>query len=292
MILNLANIEDSDIEYQLNQFPDGQQSVDITGLHIDKTYAKIKSRLRNFGDLEVIISATASLRELGIEKIDLFVPYFLGARSDRKFVDGGSNYIKDVIAPIINIQNYNTVTVLDPHSDVLEACIKNFKSISNQGFVTWAFGNFSNDIYSEDIEIVSPDAGALKKVFKNAKELEHESVIVAQKVRNLSTGEITHTEVPLLDNDRNKFVIIDDICDGGRTFIEIAKVILDKRPKDKYDTKIYLVVTHGIFSKGFKELNKYFDKIYTSDSYVDVNSDYFSLRNDNKLHKVKQLKIF
>jgi hypothetical protein len=63
-----------------------------------------------------------------------------------------------------------------------------------------------------------------------------------------------------------KFVIIDDICDGGRTFIELAKAILDKVP----DAKIYLIVTHGLFTSGFDQLNEYFEKVFTTNSYADV----------------------
>jgi ribose-phosphate pyrophosphokinase len=61
-------------------------------------------------------------------------------------------------------------------------------------------------------------------------------------------------------------VIVDDICDGGRTFTEIAKAIRTQVP----NARIYLVVTHGIFSAGFEELEKYFERIYTTNSYKDT----------------------
>jgi ribose-phosphate pyrophosphokinase len=65
------------------------------------------------------------------------------------------------------------------------------------------------------------------------------------------------------------YVIIDDICDGGRTFVELAKAIKDGRPT----AKIYLVVTHGIFSAGYDQLGEYFEKIYTTNSYKDIATD-------------------
>jgi ribose-phosphate pyrophosphokinase len=74
-------------------------------------------------------------------------------------------------------------------------------------------------------------------------------------------------------------VIVDDICDGGRTFLEIAKTIRSER--NISILKIYLVVTHGIFSAGFDELKKHFDGIYCTNSVSDI---------DNEL--VKQLNIF
>lgn len=92
------------------------------------------------------------------------------------------------------------------------------------------------------------------------------------------------------------FFILDDICDGGRTFIEIAKAIkmkqsLSSAVHPENHGKIYLVVTHGIFSAGLKPLNEYFDGIYTTNSYVVMDDPEFSLRNDNEMHKLKQLKV-
>ena len=62
-----------------------------------------------------------------------------------------------------------------------------------------------------------------------------------------------------------KFIIIDDICDGGRTFIGIAEAIKEQ----VQNPEIYLLVTHGIFSAGYNQLMNYFDKIYTTNSYHD-----------------------
>jgi phosphoribosylpyrophosphate synthetase len=79
------------------------------------------------------------------KKINLYVPYFLGARSDRKFTEGGINYLKDVICPIINSQKFKkSVTILDVHSDVIEACIKNYKKIDNVKLVKFALTNIDN----------------------------------------------------------------------------------------------------------------------------------------------------
>ena len=84
----------------------------------------------------------------------------------------------------------------------------------------------------------------------------------------METSKIIRTEVPGLDDTpgSKNFVICDDICDGGRTFIEIAKAIQEVRPRSIFNDKIYLCVTHGIFSAGFEELEKYFTAIFTTNS--------------------------
>lgn len=316
-ILNLTkpNQVDSTIQYKISKFPDGQQSVTITGIgmgtgdpaspiNLKDKACKILSRLHTFEELELIICATQALRNLGVKHIELFIPYLIGARSDRKFETGGVNYIKDVIAPIINSMGYEKVTIHTPHSDVSEACINNFNKFEIDSVVRFAIENINEELgiksgdYSK-IRLLSPDAGALKRIYGAAEKIGYQNeIIIAAKHRNLVTGQITHTSVPMNVNDAGKHIIIvDDICDGGRTFIEVAKVIKEIQglcatvhPDDH--GKIYLVVTHGIFSAGLTELNKYFDGIYCTNSYMDMNNSEFSMRNDNKMHKLHQLNIF
>lgn len=142
-ILNLAYSDSSDIKYRHDKFPDGQNQIIIQST-IGDSPVRIVSRLNNFIDLEKIICATQSLRELGVEDISLEVPYFLGSRSDRKFERGSNNYIKTVIAPIINSQNYKHVFVMDAHSDVLEGCINKLDNSTNLQLVNWALNNIFN----------------------------------------------------------------------------------------------------------------------------------------------------
>ena len=270
--LNLTDITSSDIKYKISKFPDGQQTVDIEWVGNTDSVV-INSRMNSFLDVELIVCANQALKNAGVKNVGLHVPYFLGARSDRKFQEGGSNYLKQVICPIINSQNFFTVIVLDPHSDVLEACLNNYEKIDNHLLVKQALTLIDNkNDARERVCLVSPDAGAYKKIFDVAQEFQIDNIATATKVRDLKTGKILHTEIPnlpvRLDEDF-KYVIVDDICDGGRTFVELAIAIKKERPS----AKIYLVVTHGIFSAGFGQLAEYFERIYTTNSYSAIESD-------------------
>jgi ribose-phosphate pyrophosphokinase len=229
-------------------------------------------------DLELIICATQCLKEMGVKNISLYIPYCVGGRSDRKFVDGGINYIKTVIAPILNSQNYKEVIILDSHSDILEACINNFKKNTNVDLVRFALSLIDNkDGAQGRTAFISPDAGALKKIYDLAKIFKAENVTTASKVRDVLTGNIVRTELPTMNLDGiEQIVIIDDICDGGRTFIELAKVI-----KQQTNKPIYLIVSHGIFSAGIGELNIYFSGIFCTNSVKDINET-----------NIKQLNVF
>lgn len=280
LLLNLTDVEKSDIAFKVSKFPDGQQSISIEPVGPTPTI-QIQSRLNSFRDVELIICANQSLKEMGATNIELYVPYFLGARSDRKFGEGETNYLKNVICPIINSQGFSKVITLDPHSDVLEACLNNFEKENNFKLVEYAISEIDK---KENIILVSPDAGAYKKVFDVAKEFQIENIITATKVRDIKTGNILSTQLPIISrNVKYKYVIVDDICDGGRTFIELAKAIKSQREA----VEIYLVVTHGIFSAGFVELNKYFKGIFCTDSYRDVADDEYETKTN-----VKTLKVF
>jgi len=105
--LDLTNLDNSDIKYKISKFPDGQQSITLdlenTIFSSEAQSVVIKSRLNSFLDLELIICANQALIELGViniafklKEISLYVPYFLGARSDRKFLKGNQTILKQL----------------------------------------------------------------------------------------------------------------------------------------------------------------------------------------------------
>jgi ribose-phosphate pyrophosphokinase len=294
--LNLASILKSDLKYVISRFPDGQQNI-VVSPTIDIYKVTIISRLNNWKDLEIIVAAVASLRELGSKEIHLYTPYFLGARSDRKFEEGGNWYLKDVICPIINSLNFESVAVLDAHSWVLGNLLDNYIGVDNEDVVKLALG----EIYDKDsndgndrLILVSPDAGAIHKLAKIKEQIELTSdILVCSKERG-TDGKLSKTVVPIsLEHHLKDFIIVDDICDGGRTFINIAEEIKSSQLKSGITNpnKIYLIVTHGIFSAGFTELSKHFDGIYCTNSYSDT-AEYQHTGERLLKTKVHQLNIF
>jgi ribose-phosphate pyrophosphokinase len=300
--LNLVHPEKSDIKYKVSKFPDGQQQVTIDKESLSETipgliepvyyaHCGIKARLNNFSDLEILICAVKSLRGLEIKNINLYVPYFLGSRSDRKFQEGENNYLKDVICPIINSLQFESVTVMDPHSDVLEGCLDNFTKKDNRQLIEFFIADTNTETF-DNVVLVSPDAGANKKIFKIAEKIGFTGPIITCSKDRGDDGKINKTIVPLKNLANKRLIIIDDICDGGATFLNIAKII-----KEHYvgnaEPEIYLIVTHGIFSKGFDELGKYFNGIYSTDSYRSIPTTGITSQEEGNHHCViKQKSIF
>ena len=221
--LNLVYSDKSEIKYKISKFPDGQQNIVINNLEKELVWAdwhpigggslkkwsypsvQIKSRLNNWLDLELITCAVAALRELEVQEIHLYVPYIIGARSDRKFEEGGNNYLRDVICPVINSLNFKTVTCIDPHSDVLEACIKGFRKESNLDLVKWVFMNHpQNTKPVEDFILVSPDAGASKKIYKLAEQIGYKGDIITCSKDRDKDGKLIKTTT--LDEIRERLM--------------------------------------------------------------------------------------
>lgn len=276
---------ESDINYSISRFPDGQQNVtldleELEGEYLEdnaKINVTIMARVNNWKDLELLTAALACINTSGIfNEKHLYLPYLLGARSDRKFEEGGNNYLRDVIAPAINNLEFDSVTILDPHSDVTEAVIDNIEIVPNTEFIEWVLENVG-----EDIALICPDAGAQKKMWKLVEDLQLEQgFVTASKHRNVKTGKIIDVTVPLKTDAPQNYLIIDDICDGGRTFIEIAKEIKIHSPS----SNIYLAVTHGIFSAGYEELKKHFVQIFCTNSYSDIGDSYSFNGEVRQLH--------
>lgn len=278
MILNLFNVDKSDLKYTTMVFSDGQPNikfdpatfVDLAvqlkagSIDVVTIYAKIKSSL----DFLNLIFATHTLRQLDSDlKINLVMPYVWAARMDRIMDRKVKNepFALNIIASIINALNFSKVVVLDPHSDVTPALIHNVEIIS-QGIIFEQFLDvYKNRADKSRTELtgISPDAGAIKKCYDTAADAGFDGVIInASKHRDVKTGAILSTTIPVTDLLGADCVILDDICDGGRTFIELAKV-LQKRNAGK----LYLIASHGIFSNGLDLLLEYFEEVWTTNSF-------------------------
>jgi ribose-phosphate pyrophosphokinase len=229
---------------------------------------------KNGNDLLRVFLATDAIRQLKKEaKIWLFLPFVPFARQDRVCEPGEPLSVK-VFADMLNNQKYDRVFVYDPHSDVAPALINNCCVIKNHQFVREVRAEILGNAKSySDLLFISPDAGSYKKIFNTVKELHHTGkIVICDKVRDTATGQIIQTTVNTDDLEGKDVLIVDDICDGGRTFIEIAKEL-----RKRNAGHVFLAVTFGIFSNGFDDLLQWFDRIYCTNLLKDVDYGYITV---------------
>ena len=256
------------LDFKDFNFPGGEVGVKLAAtnykyLLAPSAHQTIVAHIQSSNDLMTLAMLKNALEEFDSNSpIHLYMPYTPYARQDR-VCDKGESFSIKVLANFINHLNFDHVWIADPHSDVTPALINNVHTIKQFDIITkWL--EFNNRVMGGNASIfVSPDAGANKKTSEIAGYFGHNEFIRADKLRDLSTGAIKETIVYADDLRGRDVFICDDICDGGRTFIELAKVL-----KAKNAGKIVLYVTHGIFSKGIEPLIAGgIDEIWATDSF-------------------------
>lgn len=207
--------------------------------------------LKSSDDFFALAMAAEALRddrpESKLHAIIRYVPY---ARQDRHMRPGDAHGIK-VFAGLLNSLKFESVTIWDPHSDVTPALINNVRIVSQQQLVLALMADYFKE---KDALIMAPDAGAVKKAYSLAEAVGCD-LTFATKKRSTKDNSISSTTIDRsILVDSRKILIVDDICDGGRTFIELAKMIRSFDSFNDTARVIDLYVTHGIFSRGVEPL--------------------------------------
>lgn len=250
----MINIKIGNVSQTVKQFvfPGGEVGIQIMPhAYADKVEnLTVTANVKNSNDILALLQVKDALdRQYVNAKKRLNLSYVPYARQDRVCNEGESLSIK-VFTNLLNSCQFDTVNIVDPHSDVTSALINNCT-------VTESYTLLKKNLC--DYYIVAPDAGAYKKANKWAEKFQAKGVITANKVRDVRTGQIVGVKVDQSVIGLN-LLVVDDICDGGRTFTELANCV-------QRAEKLELFVTHGIFSKGIKELTGHYDHIYTTNSF-------------------------
>lgn len=146
------------------------------------------------------------------------------------------------------------IITVDVHSDVAKTAAAEYDLMLSSVF---PHAEISNAIKASESEVLCfPDKGAMARYYRYF----DQPAVYCEKVRDQLTSEILSLELKSeIDITGKNVIIIDDICDGGRTFIEVTKLL-----RSKNVGRVTLYVSHGIFSKGTKILlDSGIDMLYT-----------------------------
>lgn len=217
-------------------------------------------------DIMRIALAVDALRAAGVKEITLYLPFVPYARQDRRALPGEPLSIK-VFAALLNTLRLDEVVIVDPHSDVTPALIDNVRVIPQESLAYTAVERIlEHSGRLIKLAVVAPDLGAAKKAKKLQDLLRANGLTVGliqgDKRRDPETGAIAGFRV--LDGEPSAYdhlLLVDDICDGGGTFIGLGQELQRSGGKT-----MSLFTTHGIYSKGVAELHSLFYNVISSDS--------------------------
>lgn len=252
----------SPVEIAVLKFPGGEMHVTVQ-VGVPASALELKAHLPHADAVMTLLMATDALRRAYPDTpIDLRLPYVPYARQDR-VSNPGESLSARVFCNLINAQGYRRVIVQDPHSDVVTALLDRVEVEDPVPALGRAVKQIQESVAS--VTLVAPDAGARKRVQTLGHALDL-PVLFADKVRDTKTGAITGTQVHG-DIPAGALLVVDDICDGGRTFTELAEVLQAQNPGGARQP-LYLYVTHGIFSKGLDTLLQGYTAVFTRNNWT------------------------
>lgn len=224
-------------------FPDKTSQV----WHLEQDLSKIGfglSKITWIFESESEIMHLAQLKTLlanhGISA-SLHMTYLPYGRQD-KGISNDSTFAMHTFCNLIEHMGFTTVSCMDPHSEFMSIYFgKYFKAIYPTELVKTVYNLTSSNV------LCYPDAGATLKYHSI---YENYPNVCGVKERDQATGNITSYKL-VGDVYDKKVLIVDDICDGGATFIALTKQLLDNGA-----TEVNMFVTHGVFSKGVKILKR------------------------------------
>jgi ribose-phosphate pyrophosphokinase len=209
-------------------------------------------------DLMTALWWVDSLRFRGVQSpIELVLPNMPGARQDRLNPSGDRLFTAKSIANEINARNFSKVTVVDPHSDVTPALLRRAQVVTAADVLQHALRMHAK-APNWDV-VISPDAGAEKRASQVAKML-GVPLVHAWKTRDIVTGSIAGFGCePFPFTPTGVGLVVDDLCDGGGTFLGLV----EKLPR----TMVYdLYTTHGLYTHGTQTLRQRFRRLISTDS--------------------------
>lgn len=184
------------------------------------------------------------------ELINLYIPFLPGARQDRANSDGDFLVTLFTVARLINNADFHKVFTVDVHSAVASEKISRLCNFEPHAY-------FDLAPLSHYDGIISPDKGAVNRAkgFADALGI---PLYIADKERDVETGKLIRFKPPGNLEPGKNYLIVDDICDGGGTFLGLRAAIPG-------NIRVSLFVTHGLFTnpKAIPELGANFGTVYT-----------------------------
>lgn len=255
-ILNLIKPELSDIPYHINKYPDGHKHIVLEGCEWNKDpFIDVITRISSMDELFILCQVDDILWHENIRINELCITYLLTARCDRRFSLGEAIDLNIVGEFLYQDLHCNTITLYDAH---------NVPDILNRNGKVNNIPVFKKRIDLNLYNVCFPDEGAYERYLRYVSKIN----LIGEKYRKPDGISISLKELNKLDSNK-PILVIDDLCDGGKTFFALANALDDIYP----DFKREIWVTHAIQKSGIELLAAKYNQVYITNSYKDWNKE-------------------
>lgn len=263
-------------ECNVRTFADGEIQVDISqSIRNDIVFVvQSTSNPVNNNLMELLIFIDA-LKRASAKEINVVMPYFGYARQDRK-AKSRQPITAKLVANLIEKSGADRVITTDLHASQIQGFFD--IPVDHLTSIIPVKNYVKEHIGTDNVVVVSPDHGAVKRARKLAKELNDAPLAIIDKRRPRPN----EAEVQNIVGDvKGKIAImIDDMVDTAGTLTASAQVLQDKGAKE-----VYAVCIHGVLSDPAVE------RINESVIKQLVITDSIKLPDNKKSDKIKVITI-
>ncbi len=215
----------------------------------------------NLMELLILIDA---FKRASANTVAVVIPYYGYARQDRK-ARGRDPISAKLVANLLTVAGATRILTVDLHAEQIQG----FFDIPVDNL--WSFPVFvealrnCEDLKDEDIVIVSPDVGGVRRARRMAEKLSTPLAILDKRRPKDNVAEI----VNVIGDVKGKVAILfDDIIDTAGSLVQGAEALKKAGAK-----RILACATHGIFSNGaLKRIeNSPIEKVYITDTIYHEN---------------------
>lgn len=243
---------------EFGKFPNGETHLNFNKLSLHSRSAVVLKYESDQDLFNLTLLKNWIDDELPSFEVHLIITYMPYSRMDRRnqFYCFTLRYVCEAI----NRLGFSRVEVYDAHSDVTAALLDRYQERS---YIPKLLQVFCYDNQGLDnLCVFYPDAGAEKRYSP----LLAYPTLVGSKKRSFENGKIEGYEVHGSVKPGSDFVIIDDLCSRGGTFIACAEALYALGAKS-----VYLIVSHcepTIFTGDIPTRRGLIMKVYTTDSIL------------------------
>ncbi len=234
-----SSLDVSHVKITEKVFPDGETYIRIPEEALKSNDVIFVQTFAPPQDTAIIktLLVVDTLRDKGISRIRLIVPYLAYARQDKEFLPNEAISIRTILKALRYMGVSELYTIEVHKEESLKFFEGNAYNISPYYYMAKKISVPENTV------VLAPDVGALKraKIFAEVLKTDYDYLI---KERDRVTGEIRHKPKSLNVKGSN-VIIVDDVISTGGTVAKAAQFLRSQGAKE-----VYVIVAHALMVNG------------------------------------------